>query len=264
MLYNPAETCRLGNYFEKSFSLSLPLKTNGILVGKAKTGEFVLQSEASTLSVACNGMFFFGKEASLAPIEGECTVALCEISGEAAAKMSENGAHLINPLTHPRTAGLFRLLCEKALEENSGPHSAEAFALLCALFEAEDKQEARLPALAARAIVEMRENYCKIYGVEELSESLGVSKSHLIRVFSAATGKSPGQYLTEVRIAAAKRLLLNPDYTLEITAGLCGFSGANYLCRVFKRCTGLTPAQYRRIAGDSDYIPLPQEKPIYV
>ena len=32
-------------------------------------------------------------------------------------------------------------------------------------------------------------------------------------------------------------------------AGLCGFSGANYLCRVFKRETGLSPAAWRETAA---------------
>lgn len=87
-----------------------------------------------------------------------------------------------------------------------------------------------------------------LYGVEELSEQLGVSKCHLVRAFSAAMGISPGRYLVQTRIEAAKLLLLEQDYNLELTASLCGFSGANYLCRVFKRETGMTPAQWRASA----------------
>ena len=34
-------------------------------------------------------------------------------------------------------------------------------------------------------------------------------------------------------------------------ASLCGFSGANYLCRVFKKETGHSPAQWRAMAGQS-------------
>ena len=74
-----------------------------------------------------------------------------------------------------------------------------------------------------------------LYGVEELSERLGVSKSHLVRTFTAAVGVPPGKYLTTVRIEAAQRLLLHREYTLDVVASLCGFSGANYLCRVFKK-----------------------------
>ena len=85
--------------------------------------------------------------------------------------------------------------------------------------------------------------------MEELSERLGVSKSHLVRTFTAALGIPPGRYLTRVRVEAAQRLLLHREYTLDVVASLCGFSGANYLCRVFKKETGQSPAQWQTLAG---------------
>ena len=108
-----------------------------------------------------------------------------------------------------------------------------------------------LPPLVAAAIEDIRRNYAGLYGVEELSERLGVSKSHLVRAFTAALGVSPGRYLTSVRIEAAMRLLLHREYTLDVIASLCGFSGANYLCRVFKKTTGRSPTQWRAMAGRS-------------
>jgi len=83
----------------------------------------------------------------------------------------------------------------------------------------------------------------------EASERLGVSKSHLVRTFTASVGVPPGKYLTTVRIEAAQRLLLHREYTLDVVASLCGFSGANYLCRVFKKETGQSPAQWRALTG---------------
>ena len=106
-----------------------------------------------------------------------------------------------------------------------------------------------LPPLVQAAIEDIRANYAGLYGVEELSERLGVSKSHLVRTFTAAIGVPPGRYLTTVRIEAAQRLLLHREYTLDVVASLCGFSGANYLCRVFKKETGQSPAQWRAMAG---------------
>lgn len=91
------------------------------------------------------------------------------------------------------------------------------------------------------AIEDIRQNYAGLYGVEELSERLGVSKSHLVRTFTAAVGVPPGRYLTTVRVEAAMRLLLHREYTLDVIASLCGFSGANYLCRVFKKETANPP-----------------------
>ena len=128
------------------------------------------------------------------------------------------------------------------------PAAAELLGRLAA--EA-DSAAPPLPPLVEAAIEDIRQNYAGLYGVEELSERLGVSKSHLVRTFTAAVGVPPGRYLTTVRVEAAMRLLLHREYTLDVIASLCGFSGANYLCRVFKKETGQSPAQWRALAGQT-------------
>ena len=133
-------------------------------------------------------------------------------------------------------------------EGHSRARSQLAYALLCELSDADSAAPA-LPPLVQAAIEDIRAHYAGLYGVEELSERLGVSKSHLVRTFTAAIGIPPGRYLTRVRVEAAQRLLLHREYTLDIVASLCGFSGANYLCRVFKKETGQSPAQWRALTG---------------
>lgn len=149
--------------------------------------------------------------------------------------------------TCPAAAELMDQLAAEA-DNTSRTKSQIAFALLCELSGADSAAPA-LPPLVAEAIDDIRRNYAGLYGVEELSERLGVSKGHLVRAFTAAVGVPPGRYLTRVRLEAAKRLLLHREYTLEVIASLCGFSGANYLCRVFKKETGQTPAQWRALAA---------------
>ena len=95
----------------------------------------------------------------------------------------------------------------------------------------------------------IRNNYMALYGVEDLADALGVSKCHLVRTFSAEMGVSPGKYLTRTRLEAAKLLLLEREYNLDMIASLCGFSGANYLCRVFRREEGLSPIAWRDAAA---------------
>ena len=151
--------------------------------------------------------------------------------------------------TCPAAAELMGRLAEER-DASERVRSQLAFALLCELSDADSAAPA-LPPLVAAAIEDIRKNYAGLYGVEELSERLGVSKSHLVRAFTAALGVSPGRYLTNVRIEAAMRLLLHREYTLDVIASLCGFSGANYLCRVFKKTTGQSPTQWRAMASRS-------------
>lgn len=152
----------------------------------------------------------------------------------------------------PGGAELILALAEDDRRSAPGPGAASALAytLLCRLAEAGQAitGEATLSPLVAAAIAQIREHYAEVYGVEELAMGLEVSKSHLIRSFTAAMGISPGRYLSLMRVESAKRLLLRGNYPLEVVASLCGFSGANYLCKVFKKETGETPAAWRRKA----------------
>ena len=60
---------------------------------------------------------------------------------------------------------------------------------------------------------------------------------------------------SNVRIEAVKALLLSDEYNLEMIAGMTGFSGANYLCRVFKREVGVSPAAWRAAAAPLPAVP---------
>lgn len=144
---------------------------------------------------------------------------------------------------------------------------AAACQLICAVAHADEAPaRAVMPGLVGQAVLAIQRHYAELYGVEELSSQLGVSKSHLVRVFNKAMGVGPGQYLTQVRLEAAKAMLAGRDWPLETVAGLCGFSGANYFCKVFKRYEGCTPTQWRtRNAGGWYSTGLEQrEKTLYV
>jgi AraC-like DNA-binding protein len=82
--------------------------------------------------------------------------------------------------------------------------------------------------------------------VENIAEDIGCSREHLTRVFSTATGVTPADYLMQHRLNEAARQLRGSGEKLDIIARRCGFSGANYFCRAFRKHTGLTPNEYRQ------------------
>jgi len=117
----------------------------------------------------------------------------------------------------------------------------------------------RKAVIASQIIVDavrlIKENYANVYGVEELAQTLQISKSHLVREFFKHTGTTPGKYLTSVRIDAVKQLLTQTSLPLNTIALQTGFSGDNYLCKAFKKVTGETPMAYKARIISSQYLP---------
>jgi transcriptional regulator GlxA family with amidase domain len=115
-----------------------------------------------------------------------------------------------------------------------------------------EQVQKKCPPLVQDAVALIEAEYAYLYGVDELADRLEVTKHHLIRVFSASTGTSPGNYLTSIRMHHAKSILRAGEGTpMEIIAGACGYSCANYFSKVFKKQTGLTPTDYMKSVRDN-------------
>ena len=263
MLYDWTSTAALGVVRDIQPKEPLTLTGEGLWVCLISSGRCTASLTDASPSPAGSALILPPQSAaaghlvlSRAPLtltpEGESHLLCIQLTGQASAQFL-NGLrelpYLAKGETCPAAAELMGRLAEEK-PTHSRARSQLVFALLCELADADSAAPA-LPPLVQAAIEDIRANYAGLYGVEELSERLGVSKSHLVRTFTAAIGVPPGRYLTTVRIEAAQRLLLHREYTLDVVASLCGFSGANYLCRVFKKETGQSPAQWRALAGQT-------------
>ena len=94
----------------------------------------------------------------------------------------------------------------------------------------------------------IRENYMhpELY-IGEIAEQMCISESQLRRLFGKVVHRSPLEYLLGVRISHAKDLLMYSRKPISEIAEECGFTSFYYFCRVFKRQTGLTPSQFRKL-----------------
>jgi AraC-like DNA-binding protein len=84
------------------------------------------------------------------------------------------------------------------------------------------------------------------FGVQQLAAEMDCSREHLTRLFRAAIGVNPSDYLTQQRLRLAAEALRATDDKLETIARRCGFSNANYFCRSFRQHVGSTPARFRK------------------
>ncbi len=83
--------------------------------------------------------------------------------------------------------------------------------------------------------------------VEEIAADLGLSSSHLSRVFKAETGCTLVAYIHRAKLERVKELLLAKNLTLREAGEQVGIADENYLSRLFHRYTGMTVREYRAL-----------------
>lgn len=83
-----------------------------------------------------------------------------------------------------------------------------------------------------------------------LSEIIGYSPTYLSKLFHEKTGQSLSAYISTMKIERIKRLMLNPDLSLNDISSTLGFSSRSYFNRYVKRMTGFNPQQLRAKAEE--------------
>jgi transcriptional regulator GlxA family with amidase domain len=81
--------------------------------------------------------------------------------------------------------------------------------------------------------------------IETLADQLGMSPRNFVRRFKAATGRLPNTYVQMLRIAAAKEMLEEGRLPVQNICETIGYENVAFFRDVFKRHTGMTPAEYR-------------------
>lgn len=84
------------------------------------------------------------------------------------------------------------------------------------------------------------------FGVGDLSNELGLSRSQTLRKIKAATGKSANQFIREVRLDEAVKLIQTTDLTASEIAYKVGFSSPSYFNKCFLTEYEVTPGEYKK------------------
>jgi len=87
--------------------------------------------------------------------------------------------------------------------------------------------------------------------VADVAEEAGFSEGHAMRLMRRSCGLTIGQYLAQLRVRHAQRLLLTTDRTVLDIAMDSGFNALSQCYRAFASTVGTSPGRYRRAAGGS-------------
>ncbi len=113
------------------------------------------------------------------------------------------------------------------------------------LFEVGQLAQSRERRMVAQTKAYVHRYMASAFSLDDLAEGVGLSKYHFCREFKKAMGITPMAFVRQVRVEAARSLLLSSSLTLKGIAEQVGFSDEFQLSRVFRRVTGLAPGQVR-------------------
>ncbi|MBO5879958.1 MAG: PocR ligand-binding domain-containing protein [Clostridia bacterium] len=102
------------------------------------------------------------------------------------------------------------------------------------------------PSTAELTRLYIYENFREKINMKDICAALGRTKSALCPTFREKYGITVMDYLTELRIEEAKRMLHETDMTIAEIAEGVGFSDTSYFSKVFQKNCSLSPSQFRK------------------
>ena len=102
------------------------------------------------------------------------------------------------------------------------------------------------PTVAEMAKLYLLENYHRHVTINDICKALGCSKSTLLAAFKSENGITINNYLCEIRIEEAKKLLSGSEMSINEIADATGFYDQSYFSKVFSQKEGSTPSEYRK------------------
>ena len=149
---------------------------------------------------------------------------------------------------------------ERLLDEHRRPTPESPIAARGVLYEliawiirdhrAEQLRRDRAPASYSPPIVKVMkwldEHLDENISVGDLADVAGLSPSYFRRWFHREVGSSPRDYVTQLRVERAKRMLAHSDRSITEVAMDLGYSTSAYFTAVFHGETGMTPSEFRR------------------
>lgn len=164
---------------------------------------------------------------------------------------------LMTPVFHYGHDDRIRLCHEKMFEANQLPGNRdlimnsilyEYLFLLARKFPREQISPGEKQSLyVEEALRYLESRYGQELSIQSLADELGLDRSHLHRVFKAATGSSPQEYLLDLRIRKASELLEKTDLPVSVIALSVGYEDTLYFSRLFKKKKGVSPTGYRAL-----------------
>ncbi|MFC3257007.1 helix-turn-helix domain-containing protein [Paenibacillus sepulcri] len=164
----------------------------------------------------------------------------------------QEAAGISEALSLPAAAPYIRL-CENIITFANSGDALERFRghvyfqeLLYELYRLREHWKPDSRTAVERTQAYINNHYAEEISIEGLASMAGISPAYYMEIFKKIVGRSPIDYLTSVRINAARRLLDDTGAPAYQVAESVGYKDPFYFSRQFKRVTGVSPSRYAR------------------
>lgn len=127
---------------------------------------------------------------------------------------------------------------------------------LCRMFEllnlilgdlcVNDVESTTRSSILSHAVVYLRRNYARPIRVEDVADACHCSCSTLSHMFKKELGVSIREYVRDLRMADARRMLKNTDMPINSISDMLGYGNPNYFCNVFTIQNNCSPTEFRQ------------------
>ncbi len=145
----------------------------------------------------------------------------------------------------PENSGDFHIIAEIMKQSVPEVHDT-VFRYISVITEHTDTTSGK--KLDIRSVIDyIDKNYSSDIGLEAIADNFSTAPKYLSKLIKDKLGVNFTDYLAGLRITAAKKLLSETDLTVSEIYEQVGFTNRNTFIRTFKKNTGLTPSDYRKL-----------------
>lgn len=200
------------------------------LQSKARVEETILELEAETLASGLNGCQIFALVNDAYHLFLVTSVFFSDLRLKEREKLEEEFRKKAFLCDSEKRLFLFlTATCQKDLDD--------AFMWI-------DKEKNR-PITQAKQYI--KEHYAEALNLDSVSYQVGFSPSYFDTIFRKETGKTFLEYLMDIRVEEAKKLLRESRINIEQIGRMVGSNDSKRFSKTFKRKTGISPREYRNL-----------------
>ncbi len=103
-----------------------------------------------------------------------------------------------------------------------------------------------MSTLITEAIDYIKMNYNQNITLDDVAKEINMSYHYFSKFFKESTGKKFSDFITDIRMDEAKRLLTDPENSIKDICYAIGYNDPNYFSKIFRKVIGKAPTEYRQ------------------